>query len=103
MRPYSSPQTHTTITLPKHGFPLRLGLIIILNNNVIHSSRVTVGGLGIQKPDIIAPGVNIAGPATVRAGFKALPEVVPLTTPHRHLPIWHLPMCGAVANLLSWG
>ena len=100
---FLSPNPYTTITLPGNtASPITVGAYNHLNNSIyIHSSRgYTVGGL--VKPDIAAPGVNIAGPAVGRGIGPAGTAAVPMTT-RTGTSVAAAHVAGAVANLLSWG
>ncbi len=100
---FLTPSPYTTITLPGNTpSPITVGAYNHLNNSIyIHSSRgYTVGGL--VKPDIAAPGVNIAGPAVGRRIGPAGAAAVPMTT-RTGTSVAAAHVAGAVANLLSWG
>lgn len=96
---FLTPNPYTTITVPGNAAsPITVGAYNHLNNSIyIHSSRGYTAG-GLQKPDLVAPGVNISGPAVGRRNGA----LVPMTT-RSGTSVAAAHVAGAAASLLSWG
>lgn len=109
---FLKPNPDTIVTDPGNAdFPLTMGAYNHINGSIyLHSSRGFTR-YGRVKPDLVAPGVAISGPALPpQAALRALPgETVPppgstvTFTQRTGTSVAAAHAAGAVASLLSWG